>query len=289
MQETDVVSLLMLPLTHGDRVFGLVELVTDHHERTFTAEEIEMGQAMADQAAVAIHNAQLYERAQGEITERHQAEQKLRVSLHEKEILLKEIHHRVKNNLQVVSSLLSLQARQIDDERAVTLINDSQNRVRAMALIHEKLYQSSDLSSIDFAEYVRGLTQYLIRTYGSATKQVTFHVQAEDVWLSLNAAVPCGLIINELVSNAFEHAFPDDFLGTIELTASMVGDMVTLTIADNGVGIPAEEDILSGDTLGVQLVHSLVSQLDGDLTLHRENGTRFEITFCDPHGTDRVN
>jgi two-component sensor histidine kinase len=179
-------------------------------------------------------------------------EQQIRGSLHEKEVLLKEIHHRVKNNLQVVSSLLSLQADQTHDDTATGLLCDSRNRVKAMALIHESLYRSNDMGRINFAEYVHGLT-----------------------------AVSCGLIINELVTNALKHAFPDDRPGAVELSASAEGRQFKLVVADDGVGIPDREHILDGETLGVQLVDSLVGQLEGTLAWSGKNGARYEIKFCD--------
>jgi PAS domain S-box-containing protein len=215
-----------------------------------------------------------------DVSERYQIEARLRTSLAEKEVMLKEIHHRVKNNLQVISSLFSLQSSSLTDETANALLTESRMRVRSMALIHEKLYQSSDLSRIDFAEYIHGLVRYLIPAYEPAN-QVTFHIQAEEVRLSLNCAVPCGLIVNELVSNALKHAFPDGRPGTVKVSASGDGDQIRLIVADDGVGLPAGQDVLEGDTLGLQLVQSLVGQLEGSLTLSGEQGTRCEITFCD--------
>jgi two-component sensor histidine kinase len=212
--------------------------------------------------------------------QRAHEEAQIRESLHEKEILLKEIHHRVKNNLQVVSSLLSLQAGQTADETALTMLNDSRNRVRAMALIHERLYRSSDLARIDFAEYIQGLTRYLVPAYEPAD-HLTFTIQADGVWLSLDSAVQCGLIINELVSNALKHAFPNGRRGHVEVSATADRNQIRLVVADDGVGIPSGKDPLSGDTLGMQLVHSLVGQLGGELVQSGENGTRYEITFCD--------
>jgi two-component sensor histidine kinase len=207
-------------------------------------------------------------------------ERQIRASLHEKEVLLKEIHHRVKNNLQVVSSLLSLQAGQTNDDAATGLLSDSQNRVKAMALIHESLYRSSDLGRINFAEYVHGLIRNLKPAYEPAD-HITFNIRADDVWLSLDSAVPCGLIINELVTNALKHAFPDDRRGTVDLSASAEGNQISLVIADDGVGIPDREHILDGETLGVQLVDSLVGQLEGTLAWSGKNGARYEIKFCD--------
>jgi two-component sensor histidine kinase len=149
-----------------------------------------------------------------------------------------------------------------------------------MALIHENLYRSNNLACIDFADYTKDLLQLLIPAYETAN-HVTFNIQAEGVWLSLDSAVPCGLIVNELVSNALKHAFPDGREGTVELSARADGNRIRLDIADDGVGIPAGKDTLNGDTLGMQLVHSLVGQLDGELTITSANGMRCEITFQD--------
>jgi two-component sensor histidine kinase len=203
--------------------------------------------------------------------------------LAEKETLLREIHHRVKNNLQVVSSLLSLQARQVTQSNATSILQDSQNRVRSMALIHEKLYQSSDLALIDFGGYLHSLCAALSRTYTGATQRVAFQVEAEVIGLELDQAMPCGLIVNELVANALKHAFPQERSGKIGVTLSRHGAQVRLEVFDTGVGLPSGLALLSSASLGMQLVQTLVAQIDGQLAVQSapEAGTHFCIDF--PH------
>ena len=218
-----------------------------------------------------------------------QANELLSKSLKEKQILLKEIHHRVKNNLQVISSLLYLQSRKIKDEASLSLFRDSQSRVKSMALIHEKLYQSQDLANINFADYVKSLTKYLLRTYRTGEKGVDLIVDAQDILLPLNSAIPCGLIINELVSNALKYAFPsngkDKETGQqtenrIEVKVKQNGEgKYTLTVRDNGVGFPETVDFRKTQSLGLQLVNNLTSQLEGQVELHNHQGTEFVITF----------
>lgn len=226
-----------------------------------------------------------------DITRRKQADAQIRAALREKEVLLKEIHHRVKNNLQIVSSLLSLQARQVTDRASLTILEESQNRVRSMALIHEKLYQSGDLARIDFAEYVHHLTGYLFRAYHVSVATVTLKVHAtHKIRLGIDTAIPCGLIINELVTNALKYAFPGGRVGTIEVNICRETDGLSLSVADDGIGFPETTDFRHTNSLGLQLVHNLVDQLEGAISLDRSAGTRFTILFKDPEthsGGDR--
>lgn len=220
-----------------------------------------------------------------DITERKHAEERLKASLREKEVLLKEIHHRVKNNLQVISSLLKLQAGYIKDKQTLEILQESQNRVRAMALIHEKLYQSKDLAKTDFAEYVRNLTRNIIRSYGNP-HNIQLKIDVAEIRLSIDAAIPCGLIINELVSNSLKYAFPSNM--PIEQTCEIYINLHTtspenyvLTITDNGVGLPEHIDFRNTPSLGLQLVCTLTEQLQGTIDLDRHNGTQFQLTFAD--------
>ncbi len=194
--------------------------------------------------------------------------------------ILQEIHHRVKNNIQIISSLLSLQSHYIKDKMYVELLKESQNRIRSMALIHEKLYQSKNLASIDFNEYVETLVHDLIRSYGMNTAKIALTMKVENISLNIDAAVPCGLIINELVSNALTHAFPDGREGEITVTCNLHGDALELVVSDNGVGIPEDLDFKNTDSLGLRLVTILAEdQLNGKITLDRSKGTAFRITF----------
>jgi len=220
-----------------------------------------------------------YRGADTDITERKRAEEQLKASLREKEVLLKEIHHRVKNNMQVISSLLNLQSRQIEDEQTREIFRDTRSRVTSMAMVHEQLYQSPDLARVDFAKHVRSLASYLFRSYGDASRAVVFQEDIEDVDLTLDTAIPCGLIINELVSNALKHAFPDGRKGEIRVGLRFADDRFTLVVADNGIGLPADMDFRVTNTMGLQVVTTLARQLDGKIELDRHEGTAFKITF----------
>jgi PAS domain S-box-containing protein len=239
-----------------------------------------------DQARLIIDQesgARFWQGVMFDITERKQAEEQIYASLREKEVLLKEIHHRVKNNLQVISSLLSLQSRQVTDTTTLELLRESQNRVRSMALIHEKLYQSGDLARVDFTEYVRNLTTHLFRSYKASPAAISLSIEtAPDLRLSLDTAIPCGLIVNELVSNALKHAFPDGRAGEINIAFDRAGaEQYHLRVSDNGVGFPDGFDFRQSNSLGLQLVHTLIDQLDGTLEMQRNGGTTFAATFCD--------
>jgi PAS domain S-box-containing protein len=216
-----------------------------------------------------------------DISTRKMAESNVKKSLGEKEVLLREIHHRVKNNMQVISSLLSLQAANIEDERLHTLFQESQSRVRAMALIHEILYDSEDLSSIDLSTYVSRLTASLTRMYGADASQVRLNVESEDITLRIDDMVPCGLAISELISNSLKYAFPDGREGEIDLRVTSTPEGgVKLVVRDDGVGLPAELDIRTTNTMGMGLVVGLVEkQLGGQLELDRTQGTCFTITI----------
>ena len=215
-----------------------------------------------------------------DITDRKKAEEQIRTSLKEKEVLLKEIHHRVKNNLQIVSSLLYLQSRKTNDQQVLSVLRESQTRVRSMALIHEKLYQCDDLANINLGDYIRSLTSYLFNSYGVASHMVKLAIHVDSAPLGLDRAIPCGLIINELVSNALKYAFPDGRRGEIVVDLARNGDgKLILTVKDDGVGLPKGMDITDTPSLGLQLVNTLVKQLDGTLEVDSTNGTAFSMVF----------
>ena len=215
-----------------------------------------------------------------DITERAQAEEKTKASLREKEVLLKEVHHRVKNNLQVISSLINLQARYTTDEQILQMFEEIQNRIQSMALIHEKLHQSEDMVRIDFSEYIQSLTAYLYQTYGAQSADITLKSNADDIFLDIDIAVPCGLILNELVSNSLKHAFTEELRGEIRIDFhSDTDNQLTLTVSDNGVGFPQDLDFRNTESLGLRLIVMLTEQLDGTLELDSSDGTKFEITF----------
>ena len=211
-----------------------------------------------------------------DITDRIEAEKIILNSLKEKEVMLKEIHHRVKNNMQIVSSLLNLQLEHLHDDTARMMFIESQNRIASMALVHEKLYQSSDLARIDFTDYLNDLIENLVSMLGSTARNITFQLKSAEVRLGIDTAIPCGLLINELVSNAYKHGFPNGGPGKVGLSFDRQPDgLLRLEVADTGRGIPAGVDLRQTKSLGMQLVHTLVRQLHGTIELHRENGTTF--------------
>ena len=214
-----------------------------------------------------------------DISERKLVETQLRSSLKEKEVLLKEVHHRVKNNLQIVSSMLNLQMEKLSDAQAIELFKESQSRVRSIALFHETLYQSRDLARVEIAEYLKGLAIGLFATYGVNPDDIDLSVRAEDIPLGVDAAISCGLMVNELVSNSLKHAFPDRRKGHVEVTLRSAGTDVILEVADNGVGFPANLDFRSPSTLGLKLVAIFTEQVRGTMDLTHEGGTRFSLRF----------
>lgn len=215
-----------------------------------------------------------------DVTDRVLAEEKIRSSLREKEALLKEIHHRVKNNLQVVSSLLGLQSRAVTDDVTRKMFQESQNRIHSMALLHESLYQSSNLSKIDFPEYIRQLAAHLFHSYGVPPERIHLRTDLDKLYLHLDAAVPCGLIINELISNSLKYAFPDGRMGEVRIELHEHEDhMARLVVADNGVGLRSDVDWLTARTLGLRLVRTLAEQLGAKLEMNTQAGTEVQLTF----------
>lgn len=218
-----------------------------------------------------------------DITERKKAEEKIKASLKEKEVLLKEVNHRVKNNLQIITSLLSLQSGRLHDQRDLELFKEAQNRVKTMAMIHEMLYRSKDLSKINAADYVRSLTASLLKSYNTAPGTVGLTMEIEEISLDIDSIVPLGLIVNELVTNALKYAFPDKRKGEIKVALRKVDQTVTLLVGDDGIGLPAGFDARKASGLGLELVESLTAQLNGTLELDTARGTSFKISFTEPH------
>lgn len=216
---------------------------------------------------------------QNEIAERRKAEEKVRKSLIEKEVLLKEIHHRVKNNLAVVSSLLRLQSAKARDEHYREMFNDSVNRINTMASVHEKLYQSDDLTKILFSTYIKDMVNDIFASYGLSPR-VKLITDIEQITLGIDASIPCGLIINELITNSMKYAFPEGREGEIRVCIHAHDKgYIQLAVSDNGVGMPEGLDFRNTDSLGLNLVKDLVGQLQGKIELSRENGTGYKITF----------
>ncbi len=208
------------------------------------------------------------------------AESNLKKSLEEKEILLKEVHHRVKNNMQIISSILKMQERLIDDPKLKTVLGESQNRIRSMALIHENLYRNENLANIQFKNYVQSLVNTISRSYFDQQKKVTFRFDIEDVFLPIDIGIPCGLIINELISNAFKHAFPDRDKGLIRIALEHTGNgSYVLSVSDDGIGIDGSFSPESANSLGMRIVYKLIQQIEGNLSFDFSDGTKYFISF----------
>jgi two-component sensor histidine kinase len=218
---------------------------------------------------------------QFEIAERKKAEELIKASLAEKEVMLREIHHRVKNNLQVISSLINLQATSLTDEGMRDEFKDVRDRVRSMALIHEKLYQTNDLARLNFADYAASLLSSLWRSHGTLAAKVLLNLELEPVVLSIEAAVPCGLILNELAGNALKHAFLEGCGGevTVGMKHNASANTVCLSIHDNGIGLPVDMDWRQSTSLGLRLVRILAGQLHGSVETGTGPGAEFHLIF----------
>ena len=212
-------------------------------------------------------------------TDRVNAEKNIKESLEEKEMLLKEIHHRVKNNLMIISSLLNLQSTYIKDKESQDVFKESQNRARSMAIIHEKLYQSTDLKSIDFGDYISSLATKLFHTYNADPNIIKLKINAENILIDINTAIPLGLIVNELITNSLKYAFPDGKPGKINVDFHPKDHNFEFSVKDNGLGFPEDIDFQKTDSLGMLIVTSLTEQINGDIELDRNNGTEFKIKF----------
>lgn len=231
------------------------------------------------------------------IDDRKHAEEQIKNSLEEKEVLLKEIHHRVKNNMQIISSLLSLQSRYIEDENYLAIFRESQDRVKSMAMIHEGLYKTSNLARIDFEEYIKNLTSGLFSSYGIDQNIVKTKMDLDKILLNIDTAIPLGLILNELISNCLKHAFPANYSfntanyqyapskhvntgnAQVNVLLSQEEDMLKLVVSDNGIGFPDNFNYQNTESLGLQLVNTLVSQLKGELQVENSNGTKFILNL----------
>ena len=219
-------------------------------------------------------------RLQQEIAERLRAEKQVKAALEEREMLIKEMHHRVKNNLQTVSSIFSLQSRYVKDEQALDVFKDCRQRIQAMALIHEKLYQSMNLSKVSFRAYIQTLVAQLFDSYTLKPGQIQLRMQIAGLILDIKKAIPLGLIINELVSNSLKHAFPNHRKGEVTVILGFdEGDHLTLIVKDNGIGFPEPPDSQKMKSFGLVLVHSLVRQLAGVIEMERKDGTTFNLRF----------
>jgi PAS domain S-box-containing protein len=260
----ELVRELALPVIRGEKIRAI--LGVGNKPSDYTENDIEAVSLLANLA--------------WEIAERKRAEERLRASLKEKEVLLREIHHRVKNNMTIVYSLLEMQSRIATDRRHREMLDDAKARIKAMALIHEKLYGSRDLARVDFDNYLRDILKSMFTSYLKDPGRIALKMDVGDIALSIEDAIPCALIINELVANALKHAFPEERKG--EITLTMLSDEkggLELTVADNGIGLPDDLDSRKKKSMGLSLVDALVGQLQGKMELIKKQGTGFRITF----------
>ncbi|MDO8841794.1 sensor histidine kinase, partial [Methanocalculus sp.] len=217
-----------------------------------------------------------------DVTERKKMTEQIEASLAEKETLLREIHHRVKNNLQIITSILNLQIRKVDDPRIIEILKDIQTRVMSMALVHEHLYRGKDFSHIDLKNYLVALGNGIFQMYEAADKGIRFDLDIRDIYVDISTAIPLGLISNELITNSLKHAFKDQKDGRLSITATEDPDTLTFIVADNGVGIPEDITLENQTSMGLRLVNTLTDQLDGTVAIDRNEGTKFTFTFSKP-------
>lgn len=262
-------------------IYDLVRAGAEQLRLHLTLQERKRAQELLEAA-----NAELERRVTERTADLTSANERLTTSLEEKNVLLKEVHHRVKNNLQVISSLLNLQAGHIKDPVALQIFLESRNRVRSMALIHEKLYQSHDLSRIDVEDYLKALSSGLLAGFAGQGSSVRISVEVEKIMLPVDSAVPCGLIVNELVTNCFKYAFAPAAAGEIRIAMKRTDAAnFRLSVSDNGIGFPGDVDFRNTESLGMQLVTTLAEQLDGTIVLKNGCGTTFEIDFPEANQT----
>ncbi len=252
------------PLKIENKVIGVIAVQSYDDPNLYTEKDIEILTFVSEEIALAFKHKQ--------------ADEQIKRDLEEKGILLQEIHHRVKNNMQIISSLLKLQSAHIKDKRTLELFQNSRDRVKTMSLIHDALYRSKDLAHIDFADYVRKLATQIFISYGANSNFIKLKIDIKDVLLDISTAIPCGLIINELVSNSLKYAFPEG-KGEIGISFTYNNKVNTLCVKDNGIGISGKINLENSSTLGLLLVNSLTKQLDGTLKLEKVKGTSFKIAF----------
>lgn len=258
-----LVKLLSMPVFLGEDLVGQITLA--NATRDYTKDDLDAIERLAVFYALAIQNKR--------------TEQEIKESLKDKELLLREVHHRVKNNMQIISSLLNLQMQQVNEEKAENVLKESQGRVKSMSMVHENLYQSPSFTKIDFKDYIEKLVTDIFYSYGiPSCSNIKIKMDIDDIQIGIDTAIPCGLIINELVTNSVKYAFPEGE-GTLNIELKTHSDFIELVIADNGIGLPDDIDFRNTDSLGLQLVNNLVGQIEGEITLDQSQGTEFKITF----------
>ncbi|MBD2496913.1 histidine kinase dimerization/phosphoacceptor domain -containing protein [Nostoc sp. FACHB-280] len=262
------------------RLWGLLVAHQCSRTREWEESQLDLLDQLSVTIAIAIQKSSIFQQAQTELAERQKAERELRNALAEKEILLKEVHHRVKNNLQIVSSLLQLQSQTLVDPEVIRVFQDSQNRIDSISLIHKNLYTSPNIGQLDVVDYIQSLATSILISYQTGLDKIELKTYIAPIDLNIDQAIACGLIINELISNSLKHAFPNDQKGTITITLEKILNHIKMSIQDNGVGIPNDLDWKNTSSLGLSLVYDLVTeQLEGSITLERNHGTVFTIQF----------
>ncbi|EKD69728.1 MAG: signal transduction histidine kinase [uncultured bacterium] len=226
-----------------------------------------------------------------DITERKTAEERLITSLKEKEVLLRELYHRTKNNMQVICSMLELYSMDFDDETVKNVFSELNNKIRTMALVHQKLYKSQNLSCIGMKEYIRELVELLMKSYRASPQRITPEYDLDDIFFAIDLAIPCGLLVNELISNALKHAFPGSRQGRITVRLKKKeGEYVELQVADDGIGAPSEFDFKSGGKMGLQTVFALGGhQLQGKIEFESSAGVTCRVIFKNKPFTNQTN
>jgi two-component sensor histidine kinase len=261
----EALSVISTPMIAGEKVIGVITLQDYKRENVFSQSQLDTLSTISSQAAIAIENAELYS--------------SLKRSLLEKEILLKEVHHRVKNNLQIMSSLIKLQSHYVSDKQMLQILNETESRIQSMAIVHSKLYSTQEYEKVNFGEYVKNLTDNFWNTYGIKLKNLNFDIQVENISINIDTAIPCGLIINELVSNSIKYAFPDNRKGTITiiLMKESSSRFYKLIVKDDGIGLKKAVKIEKADTLGIQLVNLLTKQMNGTFEIKSEKNKGCQI------------
>ena len=296
-------SYVSIPIGFDSNIIGVIN-VASFRKNSFKEEDISLLSLVASQVSMVMENIRqseelqqtyniLEDRVKGrtlellksnallreEIEKRIRAEIEIKKSLQEKEILLKEVQHRVKNNLQVISSMLDLQTDYVKDSGVLKLFVEAQKRVKSMALVHERMYQSEVLTDLDFTQYIENLGNYIFKIYGVNTKRISMKIDINEANIDFNRAIQLGLIVNELISNSLKHAFPDDLEGQVNVRLDSEDKYFILTTSDNGVGLPKKFRLRQTKSLGLQLVQALTNQLKGSIKIDRRKGTRFRIKF----------
>ncbi len=296
-------SYVSIPIKFDSNIIGVIN-VASFRKNIFKEEDISLLSLVASQVSMVMENIRqseelqqtyniLEERVKGrtlellksnallreEIEKRIRAEIEINKSLQEKEILLKEVQHRVKNNLQVISSMLDLQTDYVKDSGVLKLFVEAQKRVKSMALVHERMYQSEVLTDLDFTQYIENLGNYIFKIYGVNTKRISMKIDINEANIDFNRAIQLGLIVNELISNSLKHAFPDNLAGQVNVKLDSEDEYFILTTSDNGIGLPKKFRLRQTKSLGLQLVQALTNQLKGSIKIDRRKGTRFRIKF----------